>query len=419
MDPATFETAEQKALTDELIRRAEALVPGIRQRSREAEMLRRLPDATMKEVEEAGLIEALSPRSFGGHGLGLRALCEVARTLAHGDTSTAWVVSFLMEHNWMACYFDMSAQRRIFADKPYLLAAAPLQPGGTAERVPGGFLVTGVFRYASAVMNSDWTFASTSVTEADGSKDQYTFLIPLRDVTVHDEWFFSGMAATGSTNVEAKDVFVPDDLAMPTSRLHSMKGIVGTEHPEGIYRYPILPALYAMMAAMALGCGEAAVELYRQKLQTSAPWGLTRIDRESARVRWLKAHQNVRLARMLYLEMMRTVIRKGEGQEDWALEETAQVEFDRVTAAHLCKDAIRLIADGAGSSAFHLDDPIQRYLRDIDVLANHIGMDWDLAADRDSRWLLGLGRNATDPHAAIRTPATASTAAAQNIEAVS
>ena len=32
-----------------------------------------------------------------------------------------------------------------------------------------------------------------------------------------------------------------------------------------------------------------------------------------------------------------------------------------------------MICDGAGSSAYQLSNPLQRYLRDIDVLANHIG----------------------------------------------
>jgi len=63
--------------------------------------------------------------------------------------------------------------------------------------------------------------------------------------------------------------------------------------------------------------------------------------------------------------------------------------------------------DGSGSSAYRLDDPLQRYFRDSAVLASHLGLDWDVVTERGARWLLGLGRLPTDPlppRATARSP---------------
>lgn len=395
-----LESAHDARLTDELIERVKALVPFVRANAREGEKLRRIPDKVMRVLEEARLFDALVPKRFGGQGLGMRALCEAGRILATGDASTAWVASFFMEHNWMACYYPISFQEELYAERSFIKMGGALAATGRAVRVPGGYRLSGKFKYSSGAMNADWLVGG-GILDDDGEPIPYGFFIPASDATVHDAWFFSGMAATSSTEVEVNDIFVPENRGIPLSQLHSTGEHPGAVHEESLMRYPILPALYAMMMAMALGCGQRVIEIGRERLHTSAPWGLKRIDRESSRVRWLKARQQIRLSELLYKDVLGQVIRKGEAQEQWSLEETAQVEFDRVTVAHNCLKAVRLMADGCGSSVFSLDDELQRYLRDMQVIANHIGLDWDLAADRDSRYLLGLGRNATDPHAAI------------------
>jgi alkylation response protein AidB-like acyl-CoA dehydrogenase len=101
--------------TDRLVERLRALAPLIRSRAREAEILGRVTDDVMAAIEETGALKALTPRRWGGDGLGLRCLCEVARTVAQADTSTAWITCFLMEHNWMACRMSLAAQPRLFA----------------------------------------------------------------------------------------------------------------------------------------------------------------------------------------------------------------------------------------------------------------------------------------------------------------
>src|SRR3978361_1385706 len=84
-----------------LLARREAVVPRLRERAAETEQLRQLPQATIDEALATGFLGAFRPQHYGGAGLGLSALANGARILAHGCTSSAWTLVFLAQHVWM------------------------------------------------------------------------------------------------------------------------------------------------------------------------------------------------------------------------------------------------------------------------------------------------------------------------------
>ena len=60
--------AEQNTQTptaEELVQRAEALVPMLRERADETESLRRVPEATMAVLHEQGLLKFYQPKCYG------------------------------------------------------------------------------------------------------------------------------------------------------------------------------------------------------------------------------------------------------------------------------------------------------------------------------------------------------------------
>lgn len=62
-------------------------------------------------------------------------------------------------------------------------------------------------------------------------------------------------------------------------------------------------------------------------------------------------------------------------------------------AMDLCRDAVRLLVEGAGSSAHMLSSPLQRAMRDINVMASHVVYDFDAATELLGRSLIGLPPN--------------------------
>jgi alkylation response protein AidB-like acyl-CoA dehydrogenase len=381
----------------EFLARAESLVPLLREHAERTEAARHVPDEIVEAAVDAGLMGLMVPRSFGGAGLGVRPLAQIARILAHGDLSGAWVICFLIEHNWMVARFPEEAQREALAERGYLLAAGSLAMQGDADPVDGGWRLTGHWRYCSAMPNADWALLTAGVPEGD-ARVPWSFMVPKAALEVHDDWFMSGLCGTGSVSVSGTGIIVPTHRGIKTEDFHSALQHHGVSHPESSMRYPVLSSLAVMMAGFAIGAAERAVELLRDRLVEAKVWGVPRIDIPTARARWIDARQKTRMARFLFEELVTTVETKGDAMEDSTEIEDGELIHDRITIAHLCAEVVRLVAFGSGSSAFSLTNPIQRYLRDIEVLANHVGNDWDSVADRAGRFQLGLGRLATDPH---------------------
>src|SRR5215472_13142510 len=61
----------------EMKRRAEALLPRLRERAAETETVRRIPDATLADLHAAGLFRMLQPKRVGGSEASYRALVDI------------------------------------------------------------------------------------------------------------------------------------------------------------------------------------------------------------------------------------------------------------------------------------------------------------------------------------------------------
>src|ERR1700740_1763653 len=97
-------TTDQRAAPprfEELLARAEALIPVLRERAPRAEQLRRLPDETSADLHSSGLFRILQPARVGGSELPYRALYELTAVIGQGCGSTAWVVAHLAAPHWL------------------------------------------------------------------------------------------------------------------------------------------------------------------------------------------------------------------------------------------------------------------------------------------------------------------------------
>jgi 3-hydroxy-9,10-secoandrosta-1,3,5(10)-triene-9,17-dione monooxygenase len=73
----------------EIVARARALIPALAARSREGRRARRIPDATIADMQRAGLFRVLQPKRWGGYEMDLHTFYEVELALGEGDMSTA------------------------------------------------------------------------------------------------------------------------------------------------------------------------------------------------------------------------------------------------------------------------------------------------------------------------------------------
>src|SRR5271154_7509555 len=102
----------------ELLERAEALIPVLRERADRAEELRRLPDETIADLHSTGLFRVLQPKRAGGSELPFRALVELVAVTARGDGSTAWVLANLAAHHWLLGMWAQHAHDAVWGKVP-------------------------------------------------------------------------------------------------------------------------------------------------------------------------------------------------------------------------------------------------------------------------------------------------------------
>jgi 3-hydroxy-9,10-secoandrosta-1,3,5(10)-triene-9,17-dione monooxygenase len=146
----TYQGAEPPRF-EELLARAEALVPVLRERAPRAEQLRRLPDETIADLHSSGLFRMLQPSRVGGSELPYRALFELTAVIGQGCGSTAWVLANLAAHHWLLGMWHPEAQDEIWGESPDSLISSALifARGRGVWRAATGSAAAGRFRAAS------------------------------------------------------------------------------------------------------------------------------------------------------------------------------------------------------------------------------------------------------------------------------
>ncbi|RYG94027.1 MAG: hypothetical protein EON57_19000, partial [Alphaproteobacteria bacterium] len=168
---------------ERLYEAARSFVPRIRELAREQEINRRLDDDLLNDMEAAGLFSILVPKRWGGSGLGPVEVNKLVEILGSGDCSTAWVCSFYMLHNWFICRLPLETQQTLYAKTNSVRAAGVFGPPSVAEKVDGGYIVSGRWSYASGILHAPYSFVPALVGET-----MYWFLVPKTQLTVHDDW---------------------------------------------------------------------------------------------------------------------------------------------------------------------------------------------------------------------------------------
>lgn len=375
---------------------ARSFVPRIRELSAEMERNRRLDDALIDDMEAAGLLSILVPKRWGGSGLGPKEVANVVEIIGSGDCSTAWVTSFFMLHNWFICRLPIETQEQLYANTNSVRSAGVFGPPSFAEKVDGGYIVSGRWSYASGILHAPYSFVPALVGEV-----MYWFLVPKTQLTVYDDWQMGAMTATGSCTISADKVFVGDAWCAPIPDLMSPTNHHGVNHEEEVHRFPFSTLLMAS-PSLYLGALDYAVELARERLETSRPMGIARITRPASRIRWAMAYEQARIMRLVRDDAVDEALALARAGVAPTLESEARSQLHNVALVNGIKDALRSLMDGLGSSGYRSDDPIRRMTGDAGAFATHaLGPDFDSNMDRYARWVMGLGVEPGDPTARI------------------
>lgn len=371
-----------------LLDRARALVPVLAERALEAERLRQVPEQTVRDLWDTGLLLAGRPERFGGHPVDFDTLMEVAAVLGEGCGSTGWCYAVWVNHNWLVGLYADQAQRDFYGSAPDVLASSAFNPmGGKVGTAEGGYTLRGRWDFSSGADASTWALLA-GMTPDQGPG---LFLVPRSRYRVEDTWFVSGLEGTGSKDVVIDDpVFVPDThfISYAAAGAAATPGRELCDRPS--YRVPMYSILPWTLVAPLIGVAQAAVGAFRDQgrariAQMGDAW-----DPGPAQARLAESSAEVDCASLLMVDHLAEAIGRGAAGEPVPLEDRARYRRDMCFAARLSVQAVTRLFEASGGHALFKEAPMQRYFRDVHAGSHQVAIVWDAAAQAYGRVQLGL-----------------------------
>jgi alkylation response protein AidB-like acyl-CoA dehydrogenase len=389
----TAPTSLQVPSLKELLLRIEETKPILTANVGETEANRRIAQANIDALTDAGVFKVTVPRRFGGYEMTIREKLEVSAAVAEACGSTGWVVALTNVCNWMASVLPDQAQQDIFGANPEAKVAGVLNPSADVRKVEGGYQVSGQWPWASGSWHADWALVGIVVPDQAGKPvDQALAFIPMSELSIKETWFVTGMKGTGSNTILAEDVFVP------RHRLHSVPRAIeneyATEHTgEALYRSSFIPVLTLILAGPQLGLGRAALRFVIDKAPKR---GIAytkferQIDSTAFQLQIANAATLVDTAHLHAFRAAADIDDAAAAGEKLSYVRRARVRADTAYAITKVRRAIDVLVSAHGASSFADVSPLQRIWRDSNTAGRHAVVDPLVNQEVYGKALLGI-----------------------------
>jgi 3-hydroxy-9,10-secoandrosta-1,3,5(10)-triene-9,17-dione monooxygenase len=331
----------------------------------------RMPDIVIRSLQAAGVFRMLQPRRYGGAEIPINEFFNSQCELSKIDMSTGWLVGVMGILAFHLALFPEAAQDDVWLADPDALIASSYMPKGTAVAVSDGFELSGHWQFASGADHADW-FMLGGIIVQDGEREGCVFLVPRRDVEVHDVWRPTGLKATGSQDVTISQCFVPHH------RLHGWRdrffgrsaGLACNRAP--LYRIPLPQLLMRVISTPAIGALsgllDAVVAHNRARVGAN---GAAACDDPTVQLVLGEALADIDEMLTNLEASVDRLMRHAEAGVDAPLRDRMVMRLQTTRVADRCCRTAQRLFQCSGTSGLALDRPIGRYLADIQASRQH------------------------------------------------
>jgi alkylation response protein AidB-like acyl-CoA dehydrogenase len=374
---------------------ARALAPRIRERADEIEAARQLPRDLVMEIATAGLFKVAISKEEGGLGADILTTLGVIEEVARADGSTGWCVAMGINTFRQSAQFEPNVRRKLFHSDPIGVSAGSANPRGRAIAVPGGYRVTGHWFFASGCMHSSLLHGACKVFDGEtprrrpnGDQDvRIAYFCPKSNARIIDTWNVSGMRGTGSHDIEANDLFVPEEHTFSAmDRRARVTGPMNRMHGFDLAG--------CGFCCVGLGVARAAIDEFAELAQVKIPRSSSELlrDRPIVQARIGEAEALLRSGRALLFDtvgqMWQTVL-----AGDYVTErQRSDLRMAMTHAAQSAAKATHMVCSTAGTTSIFMSSPLERYARDAEVVTRHNQLQF-VNYEAVGRTMLGLESN--------------------------
>jgi alkylation response protein AidB-like acyl-CoA dehydrogenase len=267
---------------------------------------------------------------------------------------------------------DDAAARKLYPDLDRITAGW-IVPAGELHRVEGGYRLKGRWQFGSGCTHADMIIGGAVVFDdgapvitEEGRPETRVAMLPAEEFEILDTWYTTGLAGSGSHDYTTEGAFVP---AEQTFRFRDLR----QRRRDGVlYAWPGM--FFANVPGVPLGIARAALEAAEELLAEKILIPGMRPAREDPRVRAgvAQAHAMVGVARSYAFDVLGELWSTLETGTEPPLRLRAALVGAHMHTIRTCRDAVRILADVVGSASIYRRCPIERHLRDLTTISQHI-----------------------------------------------
>ena len=369
-------TAAELSREEQLYKAARDMVPALRERTFETAALGQLPEATVEAMQEAGFFRIMQPARYGGFEMDPEVFFRVQMILAQGCMSTAWVLGVVAIHNWQLGLFDDQAQIDVWGEDDSTLISSSYMPVGKVEHVDGGYKLSGHWGFSSGSKHCKWAFLGGMVPpKNEGEAPDYrTFLVPLGDYEIVDNWNVSGLEGTGSHDIVVKDAFVPEHRTHRSIHGFECASPGNAVNDHYIFRLPFGQIFVRAVSSSSIGCLKGVVDSYIavNKDRVGLNDGNKIATDPDAQMALASAVAVVDECETIMFRNFDAMVEAAKTGQQLDINDRIKMRFDAALVSRKCADAINEMFISCGAQGIFKDHPLNRAWLDINAGRTHV-----------------------------------------------
>ncbi len=384
-------TDDDRRQAQKIVARVTEMRPWLREYQAVAEQQRRIPQESIERLDAAGVFGLCTPQRFGGADFTTRELHDIYRAFAAGCGASAWVVWAAAGGNLWSYAFPNEVIAPVYespwvGNRTFALGGTSRRMSGTARQVDGGWMIKGVWPFATGSVHASHGYLAVFYDETDDTKLGMA-LVPKDQLIERNDWDAMGLAATGSQTVATDgELFVPEERfstpAQLGARISEFTGKGLGPRRGGLVRSIVSGT------GVALGMADHAMEVYLGAVgKRSVPYSryTQAVDSPIIHHSVGRAHTQIRAAGMVADAAVAALDRCDMEQRDLADSETLQFHTDVAHVWDSCASAVETLFQASGASAISKRQPLQLIARNCRAGSLH-------AAYNIDTWLENIGR---------------------------
>jgi 3-hydroxy-9,10-secoandrosta-1,3,5(10)-triene-9,17-dione monooxygenase len=379
---------------EEIIARIVELQPWLRTQQATAEQERRIPQETIERLDAAGVFSLTKPKRYGGADFNTREMLDIYRALGAGCGASGWVVWATAGGNMWSNAFAEEVVAPVYespwvGNRTFAVGGTSRYMSGTATRVDGGWMVKGVWPFATGSIHASHGYLAVFYDDTDDSKVGMV-LVRKDELVCRNDWDAMGLAATGSQTVATDgDLFVPNErFGFPAQLAERTAALIALGLGP---RRGGLPRSVVSSTGVALGMADQAMEVFLSSIgRRSVPYSpyTRQIDAPVAHHIIGRVAMQIRAAGSIADAAVAEFDRLDAEGADPSEQENLQFHTDAAYVWDACATAIETLFRASGASAISKRMPLQLIARNCRAGSLH-------AANNLDTWVENLGRALT------------------------